>query len=662
MSLWSCPTGRRLSTASPSRRGHRGGVRPLRRDPLFTGSHWSGRHAALGRRDRDAAPDRFAILVPELFTATGNLIDAARSGWGRWSTAREYRAFTNVPRTEGGFWEPAIDPSGRLLVVPDARGLGFWEPTGGAKLGVFPLGRHCFFDGSGDLWTNSDGGVLHWPVRWGMDGAVHLGPPDWLATTNTFNQHQGVSNSRDGRVVAVAIFEGAVVLHRDQPGRAIWLGPQADCRDVAVSPDGRYVLTATHHSPASTIWDARSGRPLKAFDGEGQVGFTGDGLRLLAGGRLWTLGSWQPGPAVGGGEFAEGAGLLASGTGPIVSLISVATGHEVARLENPNQDVVKFRSFSPDGTRLFTTSQLSASISAWDLRLIRRRLAELDLDWDAPPFPPEAPRPDPPPRRLAIDFGSMEPLLDDPQQLLTRYGTALTSRPRNAEKLHRRALVRGRLERWDEALADARAAAELAPRERRAWFLVGRIQLALRRLDEAVASLRRAIDCPTGPGDHPVELAEASLLEEATWRCVIDPARLREPGRVLPLISAAIEILPLPSYRSTLGVVYYRLGRHRDAIACFEQGLDQQRWADQAVANLSPYGRWYFRSFDQQRRADQTLALYFLAMSYHRAGEPAKARAALDRAVELQDRIELGPPALARFNAFRAEAERTLAN
>ena len=41
-----------------------------------------------------------------------------------------------------------------------------------------------------------------------------------------------------------------------------------------------------HDPPASSVWDARSGRRLKAFDRESQVGFTGDGLRLLAGGAV----------------------------------------------------------------------------------------------------------------------------------------------------------------------------------------------------------------------------------------------------------------------------------------------------------------------------------------------------------------------------------------
>ncbi len=270
--------------------------------------------------------------------------------------------------------------------------------------------------------------------------------------------------------MAVGNYEGAVVLRRDEPGRGIWLGPQADCRHVAVSPDGRYVLTQSHNfykdhdPPPASVWDARSGRRLKDFDRNKQIGFAGNGLSLLAGGQLWRLGSWERGPTVnvGGGDFAEGAGLLACGTGPVVSLVSVATGREVARLEDPNQEVGSFRCFTPDGTRLFTTSSQSESIHAWDLRLIRRRLDELGLDWEAPPFPPEAPRPDPPPRRLVIDYGSMEPYMDDPQRLLTRYSVALAFRPRDAEALHRRALVRIRLERWDQALADAQAAAELA--------------------------------------------------------------------------------------------------------------------------------------------------------------------------------------------------------
>jgi tetratricopeptide (TPR) repeat protein len=230
----------------------------------------------------------------------------------------------------------------------------------------------------------------------------------------------------------------------------------------------------------------------------------------------------------------------------------------------------------------------------------------------------------------------MEPMLEDPGRLLTRYGVALSFRPRDAEASYRRAVVRSRLGRWEQALADARVAAELAPADRRVHFLIGRIQLTLGRLGEAVTSLRRAIDCPARPDDLHAELAEASLLNAAASRCVADPAHLHKPVEALPLIFVAIEIVPLPSYRTTLGVAHYRLGRHRDAIACFERNLHEQ----------TPSGL--------------PRDLYFLAMSYRKAGDPARARAQFDRAIEVQAKLGLVPSQVDEMNAYRAEAERTL--
>src|SRR5581483_511723 len=52
--------------------------------------------------------------------------------------------------------------------------------------------------------------------------------------------------------------------------------------------------------------------------------------------------------------------------------------------------------FTPDGTRLVCLGQDSEALCTFDLRLIRRQLADLRLDWDAPAYPPapagEAPR------------------------------------------------------------------------------------------------------------------------------------------------------------------------------------------------------------------------------------------------------------------------------
>ena len=55
--------------------------------------------------------------------------------------------------------------------------------------------------------------------------------------------------------------------------------------------------------------------------------------------------------------------------------------------------------FSPDGTKLAALGMDSQLIYIWDLPVLRTALKkELDLDWDAPPYPPAAPGPTQPPK------------------------------------------------------------------------------------------------------------------------------------------------------------------------------------------------------------------------------------------------------------------------
>ena len=224
----------------------------------------------------------------------------------------------------------------------------------------------------------------------------------------------------------------------------------------------------------------------------------------------------------------------------------------------------------------------------------------------------------------------MEAILDDPQRLLTRYGIALTFRPRNAEALVHRSCPRpgppgalgqsaGQLAAHRRGVAPARSAGVVPRRP---------IQLTLGRLDEAVASRTASHRLPCGAGRSSLfELAEASLLNAAAWQCVADPTRRHDPARALPLILAAIEILPGRPTATRWASPITGSARHREAIDCFERNLDQQR------------------------RSNLPDDLYFLAMSHHRAGDPAKARAAFDRAVEVQGKLDLTPPRMAEMNA-----------
>ena len=77
------------------------------------------------------------------------------------------------------------------------------------------------------------------------------------------------------------------------------------------------------------------------------------------------------------------------------------TGRELARLEVPDATRLSPVCFSHDGSQLFAFGEEDRAIHVRDLRRIRRQLAELGLDWDAPPI--EEPKPEAERQRLRVE-------------------------------------------------------------------------------------------------------------------------------------------------------------------------------------------------------------------------------------------------------------------
>ncbi len=67
-------------------------------------------------------------------------------------------------------------------------------------------------------------------------------------------------------------------------------------------------------------------------------------------------------------------------------LAEARDGRQLATLQSPEPENVLALAFSPDCTRL-AASKGNSRIEIWDLALIRRELAAMGLDWDAPPYP-----------------------------------------------------------------------------------------------------------------------------------------------------------------------------------------------------------------------------------------------------------------------------------
>jgi len=200
---------------------------------------------------------------------------------------------------------------------------------------------------------------------------------------------------------------GGWIFHADRLGSPLRLLKGQDVMNIAVSPEGRWIVTLLGSPPRDLqIWDAddphlgeEGGRPIRELRGGDSFHprFSPDGRWLTHSGYhggLYAVGTWEPGLQFSGrGQFSPDSRLLAVEAGKgVIRLIDIATGRDLARLEDPNQDAALYFLFSPDGTRLVTLGKgREGGIHVWDLRILRRELKSLGLDWDAPDYPPEPP-------------------------------------------------------------------------------------------------------------------------------------------------------------------------------------------------------------------------------------------------------------------------------
>ena len=126
--------------------------------------------------------------------------------------------------------------------------------------------------------------------------------------------------------------------------------------------------------------------------------------------RLWAVGTWSDERRVGGeglGFTPDGRHLLVQDANKVLRLVEIETGRTAAHLESPNLCTVVRATFSPDGSRLAVVTNDGPAVHVWDLRAIRKHLAEMGLDWDAPAYSAHDPAgpsalPLPP---LEVDYG-----------------------------------------------------------------------------------------------------------------------------------------------------------------------------------------------------------------------------------------------------------------
>ena len=199
------------------------------------------------------------------------------------------------------------------------------------RLPADPAAWQVMFEANGDLLTSGAIGVRRWPVQLDSDrNEFRIGPPRDLPFSRDSGQ---IAEDRLGRIIATPRHTHAEVLIS---GRLTRVGPLDDCRYVAVSPDGEWLATGSHHSGAQ-VWrvrDAEKVAELPVNTGTA-VAFSPDGKWLMTASppcKLWTTGTWALARELGG------TGLCFSPDSRLVALLDASQNHPPGRGGNRPRD------------------------------------------------------------------------------------------------------------------------------------------------------------------------------------------------------------------------------------------------------------------------------------------------------------------------------------
>jgi WD40 repeat protein len=308
------------------------------------------------------------------------------------SAARECR---RLGRT-AAVWSGAFSADGRVLATASSDGVRFWQVPMNRLLAHLPMpeARSVMWHPNGtNLITSGWPGIELWPIGLSANAiAVDLGPARQLASL----PRERAGLAADGRfVVAVHSADAELVAieldHPEQPRR---FTGHANASSVSISPNGKWFATGTWHGTGVKVWSTDTWKPIQELrvTGNAVCSFTPDDRWLVTSSGeeccLWSADTWEPRwrlPRDRAGDMHGGIALSADppmaallhGRDRGLKLVSIPDGRELAFL-----DTGEPLCFSRDGSLLATTSEDHRNVLVWDLRLIRKELRALGLDWD----------------------------------------------------------------------------------------------------------------------------------------------------------------------------------------------------------------------------------------------------------------------------------------
>lgn len=456
----------------------------------------------------------------------------------RYESGNEFRSIWEYPGRDSQFNRshsvPCVSRSGRILAIRTSEGLCLIDLQQDAvvcRLSIADNGPFRFHetpDGEA-LWTYGLAGLVSWPVH--VDDVASeatIGPPERLVYIAAQN---GWGSSSGGETILSPSTKGGWLWNRKT--RELSLLPhEPDVRACAVSSDGRLGVTGSH-TPQATgviVWNLETQTSVAELPVPGltSVVLSPDGKWLVTNGdgtRIWTVGDWQHPrrirPIKTHPCFSPDSQLLAlSDEISVIRLVEPASGRDVAVLTAPERTRLMPIAFTPDGARLIAHGEETGALHIFDLRAIRRQLAEMKLDWDLPPLPPETES--------------------------VKSATALKF-----------AIDMGAFPDW-EASRDALS---------RGLQLEGEGKVA-----EAIAECRRAVE---------LDSRNSKAQNHLAWVLLVGAPEIRNAAEALIAATAAVAEVPNnANYLNTLGVALYRAEKWDDAIVTLNKSVLAKGSAD----------------------------------------------------------------------------------
>jgi WD40 repeat protein len=296
------------------------------------------------------------------------------------------------------------------LAAAGEDGTRLWDVPAGREVAHLPTGHSgsaLFPPGDISLITYGKAGLQRWRMQPDQlkSGVMGFDPPVVLETALNADRFRAVA-SQSGEIIAYLGDRHEQTIVGDVKTLAKKIVLKGRGWDVALSPDARWAAVGhwRNTDTGATVWDLTTRERvwhLPHSDPSTEschVGFSPDGRWLVTGEqdkyRFWQVGSWAPGlviprdrlePLPGPVAFSRDSRMLAIAKSfSTVELVEPATGREIATLPAPDPQPINSMCFSPDAGQLAVATD-NHVIQLWDLRLIRRQLEELNLDWELSP-------------------------------------------------------------------------------------------------------------------------------------------------------------------------------------------------------------------------------------------------------------------------------------